>query len=160
MGRNRIVKPDIERLTISDGDFIDVKKRLNHGEHEDYMASIFPHQTPGESVRMDTRQVRTSKVLAYLLGWSLTQDDKPIPYSIDMPEQARIDALRSLDPESFTEIHKAIDAHEDKGNADAKAAKNDKGGATESPAISPLPELVTGDTNGSEPSTEASTTFS
>jgi len=160
MGRNRIAKPDIERLPISDGDFIDVKKRLNHGEHEDYMALIFPYQTPGEPVRMDTKQVRTSKVLAYLIGWSLTQDGTPIPYSVDMPEQARIDTLRNLDRETFTEIHKAIDAHENKGDAAASARKNDQSGEKEPSAISPSPVDVAGDTNGSEVSTEVSMTSS
>ena len=160
MGRDRIVEPDSERLYISDGDYIDVKKRLNHGEHDDYLARISPFQTPGEPVRMETRQIRTSKVLAYLLGWSLTQKNKPIPYSDDMPEKARIDVLNSLDKETFKEIHAAIDAHEDKSEATSAAAKNGTGGANESPAISPSPAVVPGVTSGSEPLTETSTASS
>jgi hypothetical protein len=160
MGRDRIVEPDSERLYISDGDYIDVKKRLNHGEHDDYLARISPFQTPGEPVRMETRQIRTSKVLAYLIGWSLTHKCKPIPMSPDMSDKVRIDTLNSLDKETFGEIHAAIDAHEDKTDADAAAAKNGKGGATESPAISPSPVVVPGATSGSELLTETSTASS
>ena len=160
MGRDRILEPETERLTISDGDFLDVKKRLNYGEHDDYLARLAPHQVPGEPVQMNTKNLRTSKVIAYLLGWSLTQKGKPIPYSIDMPEQARVDVVNSLDRESFKEIYDAIDTHEDKSNAEAAAAKNGKGGVIESPAISPSLVLVTGDTKTSEPSTEVSTTSS
>lgn len=158
MGRDRIVEPETARLFISDGDFLDVKKRLNHGEYDDHLARISPFQTPGEPVKMETRQIRTSKVLTYLLGWSLTHKGQPIPYSPDMPENARVDVLNSLDRATFSEIHKAIDAHEDKEDAEAAARKNGKGGEKESPAISPSPVAVTGDTSGSVNSTETSTT--
>jgi hypothetical protein len=160
MGRDRIVEPDSTRLHISDGDYIDVKARLNHGEYDDYLARISPHQTPGEPLRMETRQIRTSKVLAYLLGWSITQKGKPIPYSLDMPEKARIDVLRSIDRETFREIYAAIDAHEDAEDAASVARKNGTGGGIESSAISPSPDAVTGDTNGSAPSPETSTASS
>lgn len=158
MGRDRKVDPDITRLYISDGDYIDVKKRLNHGEYDDHFARICPFQTPGEPMRMETRQIRTSKVLAYLVGWSLTHKGKPILYSPDMPENARVAELNDLDRETFAEIHKAIDAHEDKG--DAEAAKNFKGDETGSSAISPSPVAVAGDTNGSGNSRDTSTSSS
>lgn len=149
MGRDRIVEPDITRLTISDGDYIDVKKRLNHGEHDDYLARIAPFQTPGEPLRMETRQIRTGKVLAYLVGWSLTQRGKPIAMSTDMPEKARVDILNSLDKETFSEIHAAIDQHEDRVEEEADARKNGQAHENESPAISPSPEPVAGVTSGS-----------
>jgi len=160
MGRDRIVEPEITRLQISDGDYIDVKVRLNHGEHDDYLARISPYQTPGEPMKMDRRHIRTSMVLAYLVGWSLTQKDKPIPYSPDMPENARLDVLNSLDRDTFVEIFTAIDTHDDKSIAEAAARKNGKGGATPSPAISPSPVVVTGDTSGSESLTETSSASS
>ena len=157
MGRDRIVEPESIRLTISDGDYIDVKKRLNHGEYDDHLARIAPYQTPGEPIRMETRQIRTSKVLAYLLGWSLTHKSKPIPMAPDMPENARLDVLNSLDRQTFTEIHQAISAHEDKSDAEAEAAKNGQGGGNGSSAISPSLGPVAGVTSGSALSTETST---
>ncbi len=158
MGRDRIVEPTITRLPISDGDFLDVKGQLNHGEYDDHLSRISPFQTPGEPIRMETRQIRTSKVLSYLVGWSLTQKGKPIPYSPDMPVNTRIDVLNSLDRATFTEMYQAIDAHEDKADAEAAVRKNGQGGATESPAISPSPSDVTGDTKTSETSTATSAT--
>lgn len=160
MGRDRIVEPETERLPISDGDFIDVKMRLNHGESDDYFARISPFQVPGEPIKMETRKIRTSKVLAFLLGWSLTHRGKPIPYSIDMPENARVDVLNSLDKASFTEIYKAIETHEAKVDAADDAAKNGEDGATGSSATSPSPAAVAGDTSGSANSPETSTTSS
>ena len=157
MGRDRKVKPETVRLTISDGDFIDVKKRLNHGEYDDHLARISPFQTPGEPVRMETRQIRTSKVIAYLVGWSLTDGGKPIPYSTDMPENARVSELNDLDRETFTEIYQAIDAHEDAGDAEAEARKNGKGSASASSVTSPSPDAATGDTSGSGISPDTST---
>lgn len=150
MGRDRIVEPETVRLPISEGDFIDVKKRLNHGESDDYFARIAPYTNPGEPIRMETRQIRTSKVLAFLLGWSLTQKGTPIPYAIDMPDNARLATLNSLYPDTFTEIFKAIDAHEDRIAAEDAAAKNGKGGAIASPAISPSLDDAAGDTQTSE----------
>lgn len=157
MGRDRIVEPEIVRLPISDGDFIDVKKRLNHGEHDDYLARIAPFQTPGQPLQMETRHIRTGMVVGYLVGWSLTHKGTPIPMSPDLPETERIAILNSLDRETFSEIHKAIDQHEDAVEAAAVAAKNGKDGAIGSSAISPSLVLVTGATSGSEPSTETST---
>lgn len=157
MGRDRFVEPETERLTISDGDFLDVKKRLNHGEHDDYLARLAPHQVPGEPVQMNTKNLRTSKVIAYLLGWSLTHKGKPIPYSTDMSEQARVDAVNSLDRRSFKEIYDAIDKHEDKSDAEDAAKNTTGGGANASKAISPSPSDAAGPMTTSDPSTEAST---
>ena len=140
MGRKHsIQKPDVKRLTISEGDFLDVKARLNHGEYDDHLARISPFQTPGEPVRMDTKQIRTSKVLAYLVGWSLTDDGKPLPYSPDMPENARVSVLNSLDRDLFREIYAAIDAHEDASDAEAAARKNGQGQGSVS--LATLPSL-------------------
>ena len=126
MSRCRTVEPEIERLALSDGDFIDIKKRLNHGEQEDLFARMSPLQTPGEKIRLDSREVRTAKVLVYLVGWSLIDKAlKPIPMSPDLPESVRLSAIRSVDPESFTEMHDAIRAHEVK----VAIRKNDQVGA-------------------------------
>lgn len=149
MGRDRLVEPEAVPITISDGNYILVRKRLNHGEYEDYLARIYPFQTPGEPVRMETRQIRTSKVVAYLVGWDLTHRGKPIPMSPDMPDQEKLDTVNSLDRDTFREIYQAIDAHETKAETEAAARKNGSDGGSASPAISPSPESVTGDTSGS-----------
>ena len=62
---------------------------------------------------IDRREMRTAKLLAYLLGWSLTRDGVPVPMALALPEQARVDTIRSLDPDRAVEIHAVIEAHED-----------------------------------------------
>lgn len=109
---DRFVKPQTVRLTISDGDFIDVKLRLNTGEQQDLFARITPHLTPGAPVQLQSRQVMTAKVLAYLVGWSLTDDGRPVPMSPDLSDEVRQSTLNNLDPDTFREIRAAIDAHE------------------------------------------------
>lgn len=140
------VKPEPHRLTLSDGQHIDIKKRLNHGETEDMYARWAPFVVPGEHAQLDRREVRTAKVLAYLLGWSLTDDDGgPVEMSPALCYQDRLDTIRSLDPDRFDEIHKAIETHE----TDLAAKKKTLSGASASPAISPLLDGAAGATSGS-----------
>jgi hypothetical protein len=160
MARDRIVEPESVRLPISDGDYIDVKKQLNHGEHDDYWARVAPFQTVGEPMRMETRQVRTGKLLVYLLGWSLTHKGAPIPMSPEMPESARLATINSLDQDTFIELYLAVDAHEDRVQAERTARKNAQSGSGGSSTISPSPASSTGDLSGSENLTATTTTSS
>src|SRR3954464_12266481 len=106
------VRPEPIRLSLSGGHYIDIKKRLNHGEREDMYARIAPYVVPGEPAHMNRREVRTAKVLTYLVGWSLTDEGMPVPMSAVLSEADRLDTIRSLDPDRFDEIHGAIEAHE------------------------------------------------
>jgi hypothetical protein len=65
------VRPEPIRLSLSGGHYIDIKKRLNHGETEDMYARWAPFVVPGQPANLNRREVRTAKVLTYLLGWSL-----------------------------------------------------------------------------------------
>src|SRR5215471_11033162 len=123
MGRSRFVKGEQVRLPLSDGDFIDIKKSLTHGEREDMLAAIAPTIIIGERRRLDARNVRTAKVLTYLVGWSLLDDGQPVPYSLDLPEDFRRDTLRQLDPSTFDEIHRAIEQHEAADDAERTGKK-------------------------------------
>lgn len=142
------VIPEPWRLTLSDGKFIDIKKRLNHGETEDMYARMSPH-----GGLIDRREVRTAKVLAYLIGWSLTKTKDgtpaPVPMSPELPEQARLDTIRALDPDRFEEMHKAIEAHEDAMATERAAQKKILAGTPAADAISPSPSAVTGASAGS-----------
>jgi hypothetical protein len=135
------VDPVPERLPLSDGQFVDIKQRLNHGEREDMFAGMSAFVTPGEPAQLDRKHFRTAKVLAYLIGWSLTNKGRPVPYSPELPERTRTDTLRSLSPDRFDEIHQAIEAHEA-----AQAQKKMAAGATASSPSSPLPASMAGST--------------
>lgn len=139
------VRPEPSRLSISGGHYIDIKKRLNHGEREDMFARIAPNVVPGEPAQLDRREVRTAKVLTYLLGWSLVDDEgTPVAFSQVLPEADRLDMIRSLDPDRFDEIHTAIQTHEE-----AYAKKKALSSASASSATSPLPVAVAGAMSGS-----------
>lgn len=140
---SRFVTPEPVRLPISGGDFIDIKTRLNHGEQEDMYARMEPYVTPGAPMRLDRREVRRAKVLAYLVGWSLTDAaGKPVAVS---PE-----AVKSLDVETFTEIYTAIETHEEVMATEREALKKTLNGPpvaasisdSPSPAVGPLPSSV------------------
>ena len=126
------------RLDIGRGRFIDVRKRLNTGEHQAYLNRMMPYQTPGEKPRLETLHVLTGKVLSYLLGWSLTDDGRPVPYdAIKMSEEERLAVLSNLDPDVFREIREAIEAHEEREDQAREAEKNAPAGEHKSPETLP-----------------------
>lgn len=148
-----VVKPEPFRLTLSGhGRFIIIKKRLNQGETEDMYERMSPMVTPGSPSQLKRREVRQAKVLAYLIGWSLTDGDQPgeglpLPMSPDMPDQERADRLRALDPDTFSEIFSAITAHEEAMEEARAAQKKILRGELASSETSPLPSGLTATTS-------------
>ncbi len=96
----------------ADGDWLMLKSELNAGETRRLFTSLVLEFNQGERAKLDPEKVGLTKILAYLVGWSFKKDDKPIPYSLDLTEKARIDTLFSLDPESYVEVDAAVDFHE------------------------------------------------
>jgi hypothetical protein len=104
------VNPDVVRLPLPDGQWIDVKKRLNAGESRKMFARVVKDMEAGTKPKLDPEQVGLTKLIAYLVGWSFADDDgKPVKYSAD--------ALDNLDPDVYSEMIKAVDAHEDAQDA-------------------------------------------
>ena len=132
-----VVKNKITRLPLSNGHYIDVKKRLNAGEEQDLFAEMSPVQLPGERAQLKTKIVQTARVMAYLLTWSLTDDGQPLPMSPLMSEADRLSTLRSLDPLVFNEIRDAINVHEAAVEQEMADRKKAQGGERESSASSP-----------------------
>lgn len=113
MGRSRVVKPEIVRLALSDGDWIDVKRELNAGEYQGFIESVSMPREFGEKPLVNQGAVGPNRLLLYLVGWSFTGiDDAPLPYDASMPANLRIDTIRSLDADTFSEMITALDAHE------------------------------------------------
>lgn len=150
MGTQRFATGETTRLSISDGDFIDVKKRLSHGEREEMFARMAPTAGPSGIFSAQRREVRTSKVLAYLVAWSLRAGDKPVPYSAMLPEDDRLSTILNLDPDTFDELWNAIDAHEDAIDAAVAAQKKTSSIAPTGEQISPSPSALVGVTSGSD----------
>lgn len=110
---SRFVRPESEKLTISDGDWILVKRRLTAGEERHAFARIVKRITLGVTAtpELDPEAIGLAKMVAYLLDWSLTDDaGHQVPIR-DQPAGIVEMTLLSLDPASFREIHDAIKAH-------------------------------------------------
>lgn len=100
MGRSRVVVPDVVRVFVSDGDYVDLKRDLNAGEYFDLLTAMADRQ-------------KFAKILAYLVGWSFVgEDDRPIPYDLDDPANARRDTIGALDKPTLRELITTIDTHE------------------------------------------------
>jgi len=132
------VDPIPARLTLSDGAFVDIKQRLNHGETEDLFGAIAPHGLTSRRV------VRTATIDAYLLSWSLTRKGVPVPMSPELPPPVRLDTIRALRQERAIEIYDAITAHEATLTAAREAEKKTLAGAASAAVISPSPSAVGG----------------
>lgn len=120
MGRIRFVKPETERLSLSDGDWIEVKKDLNTGELKKLEAA--GHKPPVELASgrvinpLDWERHELERAMVFLTGWSFKGfDDKPVELTMD--------ALKSLEPPDFEEINKAIFDYTIKRAAEKKSLR-------------------------------------
>jgi len=114
----------------ADGDFVDAKKQLTAGEQRGVFTDLIKTMHAGEAADLDPKRVGTTKILAYVLGWSFVDaSGKPVPFS-----EA---ALNNLEPSSFAEIAQAIDDHEAAVEQARAERKNDQVGAITSSLISP-----------------------
>lgn len=135
MARNRFVQPDVVRLSLSDGDWIDVKRRLTYGEAQARIRSTYEMSEGRYVVALE--KVDLADLVAYTLGWSLVDaGGKPVPFSEE--------AVKALDPASVRELTTALKAHIEAEEARRAQEKNDQDGASGSSAISPSAGSTTG----------------
>jgi hypothetical protein len=143
MGRCRFVQPETERLTLSDGEWIEVKRELNAGEQRHAQAGYYKDLRAGERALIDYEQYGKTRMVAYIMAWSfLGFDGRPEPFDES--------ALNQLDMDTYQEIDNALDAHEGRISARREARKNARDGAMTSPAISPSPYAAAGASSGFE----------
>lgn len=111
------VEPEVIRIDLSGGDWIEIKKNLTVGEEKRIYGSTFSKGQLGGGgigVEMDLASYDLRKVEAYLLAWSAKdKDDKPIDVSYD--------AICALPSDVFDEILAAIDKHTDAMEQEKKA---------------------------------------
>lgn len=130
MGRCRFVQPDVVRLSLSDGDFIDVKRELNVGEQRRVFAKMVRDGVHvGEQAVLDPERVGMTRVQEYLVDWSFVDaDGKPTPVSES--------AIQSLDGDTFREIVAALDTHEAEQERHREDERKNRIGASGLRAIS------------------------
>jgi hypothetical protein len=144
MGRCRFVRPEIVRVSLSDGEWIEVKRELNAGEQNHLEAGYVKDMRMGERPTLDYERVGKTRILEYVTGWSFCGFN-------GQPEPFDESALDALDMDTYLEIMEAIRAHEVDISARREARKNGQAGENRSSPISPLPFAVAGASSGSAP---------
>ena len=111
MARSRIVRPDTVTLPISEGDTITIKRRLSAGDRLDALQRMYRDTDRGRL--WDPVQSGMALMLAYLVDWTLVNEDGS-RLSIAGKSPTELEAiLRLLYFEDFAEIRDAINAHDD-----------------------------------------------
>lgn len=107
MARNRFVSLNVDRIQLSDGDWIEVKQDLNTGDQKKLEAAGFkpPIMIDGKIITpIDWEVYELHRAVIFLTDWSFRNaDDKSVPLNLD--------SLNALEPESFKEINDAIVKH-------------------------------------------------
>jgi hypothetical protein len=141
------VRPATRRLQLSDDQWLLVKRRLTAGEYRAHLKRSSQVDEAGLR-RLNTLDHGASLVVAYLLDWSLTTDAETIR-GLAPGDLASV--LDTLDPDHFSEIFQAVDAHVTAMDEERAQAKNGTGGEKRSVATSPSPSAADGVLTGSAP---------
>jgi hypothetical protein len=125
-------------LTLANGDTLTVKKRLSSGEQRAVWARMY-HTDDEGTLRRNPFTFGLATLLAYLVDWSLTDDqgDRVVIRGISADDLTAI--LDALTPEDFAEIKAAVDAHEVAMVQERADAKKNPSGETGSSPTSPSP---------------------
>jgi hypothetical protein len=141
-------RPQTVKIENGRGDWVLLKKRLTAGERHDQLAML-TSGSPLDELRVNRLKVGLSKMVAYLVDWSVTDPDgKPIEILYQAPDVVE-QALRNLPQDVFTEILELIDKHDDAMDAARSAEKNGQAGESSSSPDSPSLDSSAGDTSGS-----------
>lgn len=131
MARNRFTLSEVERIEISDGDWIEIKKDLNTGEVKRLESSgLKPPVTDvvtGKLVNpIDWEIYEIDRAVIFLQDWSFRDSsDKPVKISRD--------SVKALDPATFEEINVAIFEHTVRRATEKKTLKTDRVESSELP---------------------------
>lgn len=116
----RFVQPDIVRLDLSDGDWLDVRRELSNGEVRRAMAKTIKSLRPDGQIEPDLEMLGRAEIASYIVDWSFVDgQDKRVPFSDA--------ALDNLTQDAYNEIDKAVRAHIAKGEEERK---NGAGGSS------------------------------
>ena len=124
------VEPDVVRLELKRGLWIDVRRELTFGEQQAMFARMRIQMGPGEAPVLDTTRIGRARMEAYIVGWSFVNPQgKPVPIT-----PAALDNLKTRDAR---EIRDALELHEMTVQAAQEEEKNDPDGAPVSSPTSP-----------------------
>ena len=144
----RYRNPETVKLEISHGDWLLVKKHLTAGESRRMFASMLDPSGGVAPVN-----VGMSKLVAYLLDWSIDDANGKRVVIADKSDAEKTAMLDNLPAEDFKEILRAVEAHERTVDEERAREKNFPDGESASSPISPSLEPSGGVTNGLTTST-------
>lgn len=148
----RYRNPETERLEISEGDWLLVKKHLTAGESKQMFRRMLD-----PSGGVDPVNVGTSKLVTYVLDWSIDdQSGKRVPL-MDQSDDAKAAAFDNLPEDDYQEILRTIETHMTKMSAERSAEKNARSGETTSSLHSTSVNISVGPTTPSNDSILMST---
>jgi len=130
MARCRFVQPETVVLSLSEGDTIEVKKRLSVGEERAAFQAIVGEVNPDGWRRPNVEMVGLAEMMAYIVDWSFTgADQKRVPFTLS--------ALKQLDSATFKEIEQALEKHIAEQDHQEQIRKNASDGASAPASTSP-----------------------
>jgi hypothetical protein len=112
MPKFRFVRPETTRLSLSEGDWVEVKSRLTYAEQEALTAASLQTRMQASDlfngndgdVRIDWTKSRLARLNSYIAEWSFRDEE-------DKPVEVTPEAIEMLDPVTATEIHTALDKY-------------------------------------------------
>jgi len=145
---SRFVRPQTTVVPLSNGDTITIKTRLSSGERRAAFSRLYLAGTDGR-LRVNPLQSGLAMMTEYLVDWNLTDDDGAhVPIrGLTVTELESV--LDSLDDESFAEIKRAIEAHEQRMAAARAEEKKTQAGVSGDDPTSPSPSVAAGVLTGS-----------
>jgi len=146
---SRFVRPETQRIQISNGDWLLVKKRLTAGEQRAAHARMYVAGVDG-STRVNPLQVGVAMTAAYLLDWSFPEYPLRNPDGSSKSVDDITAALDALDPVDFDEVNTAVSAHELAMAIARDAEKKIPNGEPSSSVTSPSHAGAIGALTGSE----------
>ena len=124
------VVPDVVRIDLEHGQWIDVKRELTYGETEDMYASMRKQFGPNEIPLLDPPRIGRARMSAYIVAWSFADaNGKPVPVGDS--------AFADLRPSVAREIREALEQHEEDIQRTQDVEKKDLDGVNVSGPTSP-----------------------
>lgn len=131
---SRFASGAAEKLPLSDGDFVLVRRELSYAQQRRLAASglsgvpqALVEQGQGQELSVDLAAFDIEKLVTWLLDWSFTDDDGQ---HVVVSRQS----IEALTPETAEEIHRALSAYIADADAKKVRAGSTSSGATSSSA--------------------------
>lgn len=103
------VEPAVVRVALAEGEWLDLKRELTVGESMAVQQRLIKTVRTDGRVEPDLKEVWKANICAYIVGWSLTRNGSPVPFSFD--------AVDNLSKSAWERISQVVTAHIDAGDA-------------------------------------------